>query len=168
MRISEVDTDKVRKATTHRKIIGTDRWTRIEKDEEVMILKEINRIEAPRNNMQDKATGCKRSWRHTGFSRQEKLYADILRGEAIGKQRKLQGRENKENSGGERKKSIEARRKMKRKLENQEWLQKFREWSPSQEWPIREKWQRTQESAEGRQAIITNRETRLLLKFLSR
>ena len=165
MKVSEVNTDKVRKATTHRKSIGTEGWTRIKEDEEVTILKEINGIEVPRNNMQNKATGCKRPWRHTGISRQEKLYADILRGSAIEKQRKWQGRENKENAEGGRKKSMEERRRMKRKLENQEWLQKFREWSPSQEWPISEKWQRIQESVEGRQIIITNRETRLLLKF---
>ena len=61
MRISAVNTVNVQKAKTHRKSFGTDEWTRIKEEEEVIALKEINHIGAPTTNMQNEATGSKRT-----------------------------------------------------------------------------------------------------------
>ena len=61
MRISEVNTDKVQRANMHKKSVGTDEWTRIEEEKEVIILKEIDHIKSPIKNMQNKATSCKRT-----------------------------------------------------------------------------------------------------------
>ena len=118
MRISVANTDKVQKSNTHRKNVGTDEWTLIEEEQEIIVLKEINHIKAPAKNAQNAATGRKRTWRQARVSRHEKLYADILRSEARGMQKRMRGIGDKENIERERRKRREGRRKMNMEREN--------------------------------------------------
>ena len=162
MNVSEVNTEKIK---THLKCVGTDDIVIETKEEpEIMILKEINHL--TRNRVQRQATineGRKRNWSQARPSRQEKLYADILAAQT----KKLKRTEEKENENEDRdKQRMDARKKRKVALRkgNQEWIKKFREWSPSQEWPITREWERSSRPQE-QQKIASNRETYLRLKF---
>ena len=75
--------------------------------------------------------------------------------------------EEKENENEDRdKQRMNAREKRKVALRkgNQEWIKKFREWSPTQEWPITREWERSSRP-KAQQKIASNRETYLRLKF---
>ena len=162
MKVSEVNTEKIK---THRKCVGTDDIVIETKEEpEIMILKEINHL--TRNRVQRQATtneGRKRNWSQARPSRQEKLYADILAAQT----KKMKRTEEKENENEDRdKQRMNAREKRKVVVRkgNQEWIKKFREWSPTQEWPLTREWERSSRSQE-QQKIASNREIYLRLKF---
>ena len=83
------------------------------------------------------------------MSKQEKLYRDILAEEdntikkrAIAKQN---GKENQEGKEDKRKEITRQKKKAVMLAEEREWAEKFRQWSPSQKWPITEDWQRDDE-----------------------
>ena len=105
-----------------------------------MILKEINHV----NRIQIQPTPKeerKRTWRQSNLSHQEKLYADILASE-IKRKRGKEGKENKDRRFSERQTRNRERRRLEKRREEEAWLEKFREWSPTQEWPITKEWKR--------------------------
>ena len=151
--------DKTKKMM-HRKCVGTDGW--MSEEDEVIILKEINNIGQARKPTQPlPILKRKVSAKQGNLSRQEKLYADILASEMSSiKRKRTREHMEKENEGNKRDKREEIkeeRRKTQKKNEEQEWMEKFRMWSPGQKWPITKDWQ------QGEREVIL--ETRRHLKF---
>ena len=163
MKVSEANTEVIKKRT-HGKCVGTSDYVPKAEEPEVIFLKEINHIElvkSTRNKEEENKMAKRRPRPEAKLSRQEKLYRDILEGEknpARKRQRiDIQGKENVNEAQVKQKRIIERKKRSEHK--NNAWLEKFREWSPTQDWPITKNWQRRDNITR------SNRETYLRIKF---
>ena len=151
MSVSEVQTDR-RRDNQHRKGTETENWEPKTEEEEVTVLKIINHIKH-----ESKMTQAVHMQRHKTnsrqkkLSRQEMLYADILANQIKGVKRRTNGenagKENKERKSYEKKRKLHEkersrveRRRVAEKADNAQWVKRFREWTPGQEWPIVALW----------------------------
>ena len=163
-RVSEVQTEKIRKVIGHRKETSTE--GQIEEEEEITILKVINHTSSGTNvSLPDPPQKKKNLRGQKKMSRQEKLYQDILAEENKTAKKRTIAKQNQVGKENIRNEAAGQRRKAASLAEEREWAEKFRQWSPSQKWPITECWGRDDETTRGRIIIISNRETRRILKF---
>ena len=162
MRVSEVNTDRIKKYT-HGKCVGTSDYSPMEEEPEIVIIKEINRVEEMREPEKEKErskAATKRPCPQAKLSRQEKLYLDILKGEKNPlPKRRRKNTQNKENVSKRQINKKTAQRKRKTHQKSGDWEEKFRGWSPTQDWPLTENWQRRDNG------MKSNRETYLRMKF---
>ena len=145
MRVSEVNTVRVKK-NTHGKCVGT-RDHVIKVEEEITVLRVINHIiikDALSKQVESVKPTRKGTWKEGRPRRQELLYADVLENKensAIKNRRSVTlDKESRIKRQQKRYASAEKRKKIQR--ENEGWSEKFREWSPTQQWPITKQWRR--------------------------
>ena len=137
MKTSTAQTEKIRRSG-HRKETMTE-LQKEDSEEEVVVLKVISNIKRTPNVARQARNGENKG--KEKLSRQDKLYREIIESEKRNRiKRKANDMEGeKENEGGRIKKSREdaiKRKRLAQRRNEKNWEEKFRQWSPRQDWPI--------------------------------
>ena len=184
MSVSAANTEKLTKPVL-KKCVGTESQEEVDTEPEVLILKEIKinhirmtvtkqpitrQVHEDKENQVENIPGVSKKVKRK-LSRQELLYRDILESQSALPCKKVKTEDNRrENKEIEETKARGKQRELERErrkriAERDMWEEKIQQWSPSQNWPIHEEWERTEETKGKQKPQHSNRETYLYLKF---